>query len=110
MLLTEFGDSYAESSKVHENAALAEDVVLHNPPKPLRGWVYGPHSWNEQKQHALSEGFGILASTYAAFADPISLVASGRDSSQTVMSLVFHLTAAGPTLTGRGNSPSCINL
>ena len=34
-----------------------------------------------------------------------SPVANGLDSSQTVMSLAFHLTAVGPTLTDRGNFP-----
>lgn len=37
-----------------------------------------------------------------------SPVADGRDSNQAEMSLVFHLTAAGPTLTGAGNSPFLI--
>ena len=33
-----------------------------------------------------------------------------RDSNQSVMSLALHLTAAEPTLTGLGNSPSCMSL
>ena len=39
-----------------------------------------------------------------------SPLATGRDSIQAVMSLALHLTAAGPILTGLGNSPLCIIL
>ncbi len=37
-----------------------------------------------------------------------SPVAGGRDSNQAEMSLAFHLTAEGPTLTGDGKSPFLI--
>ena len=49
-----------------------------------------------------------LCVSQAAF-EPSSLVATGLDSIQAAMSLSFHLTAAEPTFTGRGNSSSCIS-
>ena len=42
-----------------------------------------------------------LRESQEGFVEAISLVATGRDSIQTVMSLAFHLTAVALTLTDR---------
>ena len=53
-------------------------------------------------------GSGHPGDVHVEFVESNSPVASGLDSSQTVMSLAFHLTAEGPTLTDDGNSPFLI--
>ena len=65
-------------------------------------------SSSNRKGRARSPAVWFLTSLSLGLSN--SPVATGRDSTQADMSLVLHLTAEGPILTGLGNSPSCILL